>query len=519
MPGPLDDVPLVRLVAARRATTSSARSSATPRPSPPGSTTSTRAAVPDDLVADVVARHGIRRAVLSAEPEAIAVGDQLAAIGVTTAPLSPDAAATADLGVTSCVAAIATTGTVVVSTTAAGGRSASLLPPGPPLRGAGQPRGADVGRGPAAAVVGVERVDAVEPRARSPARRARATSSRSSPSASTARSPSSWCSSGAPDPPRTSHPAHPDRRAVTGPSRSGSRPGSKVPGVHHEGGEPSCDCETWARSWWPEPSSSAWPPAATMTTTAGGATTTAAGGATTTAAGGESKCGDLSAITKAEDCRPSRRQRRHAHRSSPACPGPASGTAATPTRQDQRPASSTAWPGLHGRSSALENLDVRNESFDSRSSTGVVTGLRHRPHRRSSINDERKKVVDFTEPLLRESQQGILAKAGTKVTTLDEAKKLKWGVQTGTTGESLLDRHREAGAASRRCSRTSPAPTPPSRRPGRRRDDGHRHQPRPGRRARTASSRSSPSSRNRGLTVRRHRARRARPTWTPSTRS
>jgi L-lactate dehydrogenase complex protein LldG len=87
------------------------------------------AAVPDALVADVVARHGIRHAVLSAEPEAISVGEQLSAIGVTTAPLSPDAAATADLGVTSCVGAIATTGTVVVSTTAAGGRSASLLPP------------------------------------------------------------------------------------------------------------------------------------------------------------------------------------------------------------------------------------------------------------------------------------------------------------------------------------------------------------------------------------------------------
>jgi L-lactate utilization protein LutC len=87
------------------------------------------AEVPDALVADVVARHSIRLAVLSAEPEAIAVGEQLAAIGVTTTPLSPDAAATADLGVTSCVGAIATTGTVVVSTTAAGGRGASLLPP------------------------------------------------------------------------------------------------------------------------------------------------------------------------------------------------------------------------------------------------------------------------------------------------------------------------------------------------------------------------------------------------------
>ena len=87
------------------------------------------AAVPDALVADVVARHGIRSAVLSAEREAIAVGEQLAAIGVATAPLSPDVAATADLGVTSCVGAIATTGTVVVSTAAAGGRTASLLPP------------------------------------------------------------------------------------------------------------------------------------------------------------------------------------------------------------------------------------------------------------------------------------------------------------------------------------------------------------------------------------------------------
>jgi L-lactate utilization protein LutC len=71
----------------------------------------------------------VRRAVTSAEPDAVAVGERLATRGVDVAPLSIDAAANADLGVTSCIAAIATTGTVVVSSNAAGGRGASLLPP------------------------------------------------------------------------------------------------------------------------------------------------------------------------------------------------------------------------------------------------------------------------------------------------------------------------------------------------------------------------------------------------------
>ena len=114
------------------------------------------AAVPDDLVADVVARHGVRSAVLSAEPEATAVGEQLAALGVATAPLSPDVAATADLGVTSCVGAIATTGTVVVSTRRRRGAHRQPAASRPPLRGPGQPGGAVVGRDPAAPLAGVE---------------------------------------------------------------------------------------------------------------------------------------------------------------------------------------------------------------------------------------------------------------------------------------------------------------------------------------------------------------------------
>ena len=55
-----------------------------------------------------------------------------------------------------------------------------------------------------------------------------------------------------------------------------------------------------------------------------------------------------------------------------------------------------------------------------------------------TITDERAKVVDFSAPYF-ESQQGILVKAGTPVNNLDDAKKLKWAVQTGTTGELLIN--------------------------------------------------------------------------------
>jgi polar amino acid transport system substrate-binding protein len=50
-----------------------------------------------------------------------------------------------------------------------------------------------------------------------------------------------------------------------------------------------------------------------------------------------------------------------------------------------------------------------------------------------TITDERKQVVDFTEPYF-ESDQGVLVLPGTKVDTVDEARALQWGVQSGTTG-------------------------------------------------------------------------------------
>jgi polar amino acid transport system substrate-binding protein len=54
-----------------------------------------------------------------------------------------------------------------------------------------------------------------------------------------------------------------------------------------------------------------------------------------------------------------------------------------------------------------------------------------------TITDERKQVVDFTEPYF-ESDQGVIVMAGTNVDTVDEAKALQWGVQSGTTGADYL---------------------------------------------------------------------------------
>jgi polar amino acid transport system substrate-binding protein len=50
-----------------------------------------------------------------------------------------------------------------------------------------------------------------------------------------------------------------------------------------------------------------------------------------------------------------------------------------------------------------------------------------------TITDERRQVVDFTEPYF-EADQGVLVQAGTEVDTVEDARALQWGVQSGTTG-------------------------------------------------------------------------------------
>jgi polar amino acid transport system substrate-binding protein len=54
-----------------------------------------------------------------------------------------------------------------------------------------------------------------------------------------------------------------------------------------------------------------------------------------------------------------------------------------------------------------------------------------------TITDARRQVVDFTEPYF-ESDQGALVMAGTEIETVEDAKALQWGVQSGTTGADYV---------------------------------------------------------------------------------
>ena len=86
----------------------------------------------------------------------------------------------------------------------------------------------------------------------------------------------------------------------------------------------------------------------------------------------------------------------------------------------------------------LSKLEVRNESFDS-IVAGTITDY-DLALSQISITCDRAKVATFTMPYFQ-SNQGVLVNADSdvQVTTLAEAKKIKWGVQTGTTAIDLLD--------------------------------------------------------------------------------
>jgi polar amino acid transport system substrate-binding protein len=79
----------------------------------------------------------------------------------------------------------------------------------------------------------------------------------------------------------------------------------------------------------------------------------------------------------------------------------------------------------------LGNLEVVNVSFDQLVAGQV--GDFDVALSQVTITDERKQVVDFTEPYF-ESDQGVLVMAGTEVATVEDAKALQWGTQSGTTG-------------------------------------------------------------------------------------
>ena len=66
-----------------------------------------------------------------------------------------------------------------------------------------------------------------------------------------------------------------------------------------------------------------------------------------------------------------------------------------------------------------------------------------------TVTPERSKVAQFTEPYF-DANQGVLAKTGTTVASVADAKKLRWGIQLNTTATGFLP------------TRSSPTPSPGS---------------------------------------------------------
>jgi polar amino acid transport system substrate-binding protein len=85
----------------------------------------------------------------------------------------------------------------------------------------------------------------------------------------------------------------------------------------------------------------------------------------------------------------------------------------------------------------LKNMVVRNENFDA-ITAGTVTKY-DIALSQISITCDRAKVVKFSIPYFQ-SNQGILVNKGDSITTLDEAKRAQWGVQTSTTAIDLLNK-------------------------------------------------------------------------------
>jgi polar amino acid transport system substrate-binding protein len=79
----------------------------------------------------------------------------------------------------------------------------------------------------------------------------------------------------------------------------------------------------------------------------------------------------------------------------------------------------------------LKNVEIRNVPFDG-IVAGTITGY-DVSFSQVTITPDRAKVVQFTDPYF-EADQGVLMQKGRTVATADEARKLRWGAQSGTTG-------------------------------------------------------------------------------------
>ncbi|HEY4378327.1 MAG TPA: LUD domain-containing protein, partial [Acidimicrobiales bacterium] len=97
-----------------------------------GVTTTSEDQPTDAFLVDLAERYDVLRVVTTTEPEAIAAATRMAALAppLTSVPAAGHLASTsvADLGVTSAVALLAATGSLVLDCSIAGDRTASLLP-------------------------------------------------------------------------------------------------------------------------------------------------------------------------------------------------------------------------------------------------------------------------------------------------------------------------------------------------------------------------------------------------------
>ena len=67
-------------------------------------------------------------------------------------------------------------------------------------------------------------------------------------------------------------------------------------------------------------------------------------------------------------------------------------------------------------------------------------------------------MVDFTESYF-DANQGVLARTGTMVASLDDAKQLQWGAQLNTTGAIFIaDKIQPAQEAGSSTGRSTPSP-------------------------------------------------------------
>jgi polar amino acid transport system substrate-binding protein len=87
-----------------------------------------------------------------------------------------------------------------------------------------------------------------------------------------------------------------------------------------------------------------------------------------------------------------------------------------------------------------QRLNIANVKFVEMPFAGLVAGQRCKcdiDFSQVTITPDRSKVVQFTVPYF-EANQGVLAKKGTTVSSMADAKKLRWGAQTNTTGAAYI---------------------------------------------------------------------------------